>query len=198
MGCFGYLCSVCNKQIVGNCFTGGEHSILIHKRHGLEVGRTVGHYNEYGGTLEDELYRSDKVAGPNSHDEICDSEMSLADSKSFHGRKMVRGTSVPISDMKSHYVQHLEMRLSLEALKNGSFEDYDFPDIWSQWDQPEYEHEKKFQEYLDSFEDVESLSGTVACHFLCYQALSEAEKGDLKLSESDPDQSWGKINPIHK
>lgn len=94
MGCFGYICPVCKTSIRGNCSTGGELCVLIHKRHGEEIGRVVGHYNEYGGVTEDEYYRGDEVMyangkpNKNSHNEICDSEMSLADSNAF-GRKFI-------------------------------------------------------------------------------------------------------------
>lgn len=94
MGCFGYICPVCKTSIRGNCSAGGEHCVLIHKRHGEEVGRVVGHYNEYGGVVENEYYRGDEHTyangkpNKNSHDEICDSEMRLLDSNAF-GRKFI-------------------------------------------------------------------------------------------------------------
>ena len=49
MGSFGYMCPVCETGIRGCYGDGGELCILIHKRHGEEIGRTEGHYNEYGG-----------------------------------------------------------------------------------------------------------------------------------------------------
>ena len=57
MGSFGYICPVCETSIRGNCSTGGELCVLIHKRHGREIGRTVGHYDEYGGVAENEDFR---------------------------------------------------------------------------------------------------------------------------------------------
>lgn len=75
MGCFSYICPVCGKNI-----RGGEKCVLIHKREGVEVGRTEGHYDEYGGVIEDGTFR--KGIGLNSHEEICASEFGLT--SSFH------------------------------------------------------------------------------------------------------------------
>ena len=94
MGCFGYMCPVCETSIRGNCSTGGELCVLIHKRHGKEIGRTVGHYSEYGGVVEDEDFRGDNATyrngkiNRNSHKEMCESEMRLDDSNAF-GRMFV-------------------------------------------------------------------------------------------------------------
>ena len=41
MGCFGYICPVCKTGIRGDCSVGGELCILIHKRHGKEIGRGI-------------------------------------------------------------------------------------------------------------------------------------------------------------
>lgn len=38
MGSFGYMCPVCETSIRGNCGAGGELCVLIHKRHGKEIG----------------------------------------------------------------------------------------------------------------------------------------------------------------
>ena len=52
MGCFGYICKECGTSIRGNCFTGGEKCVMIHVRHGKEMGRVEGHYDEYGRVIE--------------------------------------------------------------------------------------------------------------------------------------------------
>lgn len=94
MGCFGYICPVCNTQIVGDCFNGGELCRLKHIRQGKLIGETVGHYNEYGGVVEDKNYRGedhtvDGAPNPNSHSEICDSEFGRADSHHFGSNKIL-------------------------------------------------------------------------------------------------------------
>ena len=64
------------------------------KKYGEEIGRITGHYNEYGGVIENEYYRGDGETyangkpNKNSHKEICESEMQLPDSNAF-GRKFV-------------------------------------------------------------------------------------------------------------
>ena len=89
MGSFGYMCPVCETSIRGNCGTGGELCVLIHKRHGKEIGRIVGHYNEFGGVMEDEDYRGHNATyrngeiNVNSHKELCKSEMNLAGFERF-------------------------------------------------------------------------------------------------------------------
>ena len=89
MGSFGYMCPVCETSIRGNCSTGGELCVLIHKRHGREIGRTVGHYDEYGGVVEDKYYRSDEETDANgqknrnTHSDICKSEIEMPDSNAF-------------------------------------------------------------------------------------------------------------------
>lgn len=91
MGSFGYICPVCETSIRGNCGGGGELCILIHKRHGEEIGRAVGHYDEFGRVVEDKYYSSDKETDENGQKnrntnlEIFKSEVELADSNAFDG-----------------------------------------------------------------------------------------------------------------
>lgn len=85
MGCFGYVCKGCGTPIRGNCYTGGEKCVLIHVRHGEELGCVEGHYNEYGGVIEQEGLTEDirfmgSGEGINSHSEICESLSRLEDS----------------------------------------------------------------------------------------------------------------------
>lgn len=212
MGCFGYLCSVCNEQIVGDCFNGGEHCVLIHKRHGQEVGRTTGHYNEYGTVVEEKkersvdgvFFRSYEGTHINSHNEICDSEMSLPDSKSFGGRKWVNEKSVAVSDLRRLYISKVEakQREKLyksyfawknedESTRSKEAPSIDITEVLDRWE--EDNHEEKYEFYLDLLEDVETLSGIVACHKVCYDKLSDEEQKTVKFSDSDPNQSWGEI-----
>lgn len=195
MGCFGYLCSVCEEQIVGDCFSGGEHSVLIHKRHGKEIGRTVGHYNEYGSVIEDKLFRSsDDEMGehPNSHDEICTSEMTLDDSTSFGGRKLYRGKSIPVSFMRYRYQSEVAMKMN-EGKSLLADDRVWEEDILARWE--EDGHEEKYKAFLDTLEDVEPQSGIIACHKVCYDGLTPEEQENLPFSKDDPNQSWGEINP---
>lgn len=48
MGAFGYLCKGCKTGVRGDYDKGGEKVVMIHVRHGEELGRVEGHYDEYG------------------------------------------------------------------------------------------------------------------------------------------------------
>lgn len=86
MGCFGYICKECGTAIRGDVHNGGENCVLIHVRHGKEIGRVEGHYDEYGRVVEQEgmdeelRFRGDGDNNPNSHSEIISSEMQQKDS----------------------------------------------------------------------------------------------------------------------
>jgi len=121
MGCFGYICPVCNTQIVGDCFNGGELCRLKHVREGKVVGWTVGHYDEYGGVKEHPRFRDDdrsfvdgkmiNVRGhnPNNHDEICESEFGRADSFNFgHNRLLPNGNIIDVSRNRMDSKYHLK------------------------------------------------------------------------------------------
>lgn len=99
MGCFGYICPECETQIIGGCWGGGEECILIHVREGKELGRTVGHYGEYGNVIEDEKFRGDDKDDINGHSSICDSEMHLDSSMNFGGlRELPNGETINIRE----------------------------------------------------------------------------------------------------
>lgn len=97
MGCFGFICKGCGTPIRGNCFTGGEKCVMIHVRHGEEVGRVEGHYDEYGRVIEQEgLSEEEKFRGDNDsingHNEICKSEFGLSDSyEELESKKQYNG-----------------------------------------------------------------------------------------------------------
>ena len=93
MGSFGYICKGCGTSLQGHALHGGENCVLIHVRHGVELGRTDGHYNEYGTTIEEDTkayngeldtYRAMgcncSESYENSHEQICASEYGLDDS----------------------------------------------------------------------------------------------------------------------
>lgn len=196
MGCFGYMCSGCNEQIVGNTHKGGEHCVLIHKRHGVELGRTVGHYNEYGGVIEDALFRGDENNHPNSHSEICESEMMLADSHCFHGRMMVNGKSVRKDELKRSYINKVRRETTAKVYKEtGEFTMLDEYDILDEW--KEAGHEEKYQSFVAALEPAPSHSGIIAAHKVCFDKLSKEEQELLPFSETDPNQSWGEVNPLY-
>lgn len=75
MGNFGYICKGCGTPINID-----EKCVLIHVRHGEELGRTEGHYDGYGRVEEDTIYRNDDNKNINSHENIWLSEFHLNDS----------------------------------------------------------------------------------------------------------------------
>ncbi len=121
MGCFGYICKECGTPINGNCFTGGEKCVMIHVRHGKEMGRVEGHYDEYGRVVEqegmdEELRFRGEGSGINSHTEICSSEFNMEDSyENLVDKRIYNGKVVDFR----HYVRQKF---------NSDFEkvDYDF------------------------------------------------------------------------
>ena len=126
MGCFGYICPICKKSI-----RSGEKCVLIHKRNGIEIGRTEGHYDSYGGVEEDKVFRSE--TGPNSHREICDSEFGLSSSYRFGRMRILPDgrlldSDVIFSFVKEYILSHTldviatEMKIpSVEEMKHKSF-----------------------------------------------------------------------------
>lgn len=98
MGFFSYICPVCGKNI-----RTGEKCVLIHKRDGVEIGRTEGHYDSYGRVEEDNVFRGE--SGPNSHKEICDSEFRLDSSYRFGRMRILPNGQLLDSDVISSFVK---------------------------------------------------------------------------------------------
>ncbi len=124
MGCFGYLCKCCGTSIRGNSFTGGEKCVMIHVRHGKEMGRVEGHYDEYGRVIEqegmdEELRFRGEGKGINSHYEICKSEFNMEDSyENLVNSRVFNGEVVDFR----HFVR-IKSREDLEKV------DYDFDQL---------------------------------------------------------------------
>lgn len=118
MGSFGYMCPCCKTSIRGESSFGGELCVLIHKRQGKEIGRIIGHYNEFGGVVENEDYRGHNATyrngeiNLNSHKEICKSEMDLEDSNAFGSMHVLPGGK-PLD--RSHAAYNATWFLSFES-----------------------------------------------------------------------------------
>ena len=109
MGCFGYICPICKKSI-----RSGEKCVLIHKRNGIEIGRTEGHYDSYGGVEEDKVFRGE--TGPNSHREICDSEFGLSSSYRFGRMRILPDGRLLDSDVISSFVKEYILSHTLDVI----------------------------------------------------------------------------------
>lgn len=93
MGCYGYICPICNTQIVGESRGYGEKCRLKHVRNGEVIGETIGHYGEYGNVVEDKVFRGNNTIdgkhNPNSHEELYDSEFGLENSYDSGNRRIL-------------------------------------------------------------------------------------------------------------
>lgn len=218
MGCFGYLCKGCGEQIVGDSCNGGELCVLIHVRHGEEMGRTVGHYDEYGGVKEDSVWR--KCDGVNSHEEICKSEFMLEDSYNKSDKKHIYNGEecsyyIYIKRLVNEVMTYCEYDINKSRFKdlltenelsryNEIYEELltltDDGDILKKKARLRIELEmalENSQAYWVIHEEfiklpvpeLQEYSGIVAWHKKCYD--ESENKDDLIPSEHDPNQSWG-------
>ena len=190
MGCFGYICKGCGTAINGDALAGGEKCVMIHVRRGKEIGRVEGHYDEYGRVIEQEwLPEEDKYRGDsngiNGHSEICDSEFALEDSFfRLESLRIYQGEEIDyrqyyLATIRSFREQGLMLETAtLEFLSNEEFYQQQFNDL------PKVKRE--------------AYSGTAAWHSLCYNRADPEKKADLAPSESDPNQSWGRIRKKYK
>lgn len=247
MGCFGYICKGCGTSIRGDYHRGGEKCVMIHVRHGVEMGRVEGHYDEYGrvveevGLPEEMKFRGDSDIDShyiNSHYEICESEMRMKDSynslrdKRYYKEKVVdfprylsiRGENelkrcnynirntdfyFAISKQSEKYAEASKLLREIEAVYSDLLKVSDERDKMYL----EYKIISKIQVLLDflcwtlynknfMFYDefinlpeinLEKYSGIVAYHSVCYRRAKRDGSFNLIPSESDPNQSWGKL-----
>lgn len=222
MGCFGYICPVCSTSIRGHCYHGGEKCVLIHKRDGKELGRTEGHYDEYGRVIEDKIFRNDDKNNINSHEEICKSEFGLTNSYSFGENKILPNKKVVRMNYFESMVWHFldnhdwnELRTNPvfkkafekteNEIKNLSNFDESKLDTYLHLMLPsnlEIEYEKQvvnvIREWIKSLPIYMGESGIIAAHSKCFHSLTKEEQDALPFSKNDPDQSWGKIRKKYK
>ena len=191
MGCFGYICKGCGTPINGNALSGGEKCVMIHVRHGKEIGRVEGHYDEYGRVVEQEnLPESDRYrgncSGPNGHAAICDSEFSLDDSYyRLSGLRVYRQREVTYSQFSTVAKNELyaiynktKAERIFEKMESGGILESKYAAL----PVPTREH----------------YSGTVAWHSYCYNMASTEAKANLTPSETDSNQSWGQNRKKYK
>lgn len=182
MGSYGYICNICKTAV-----NAGELCYLRHVRHGEVLGETIGHYDEYGGVDEDEIFNGED--GMNSCDEIGKSEMDLPDSVENMNKydRMINGERMDFLDYKFGYINSFydnieslvdEDKISPEELK----------ELYSQKKNNDTLRSEFLSYPLVSFD---AKSGIVACHKKCYSEASPEQQNDLTPSRSDPNQSWG-------
>lgn len=215
MGCFGYLCKGCGTPINGDCFSGGEKCILIHARHGIEIARVEGHYNEYGSVIEQndlpehERFRGNSD-GLNGHKEICNSEMYFEDSYlGLSEKRVYRNQELTYLEFARLFRTEIEL---IDPFQHPKYRKIDVnkrkeihdklrldPDgavrmarmnLW-EYLYTEGIYEAEFVRL--GFPKREKYSGIVAWHSLCYTKASEEQRVALIPSDSDPNQSWGPV-----
>jgi len=185
MGCFGFVCKGCGTPINGDSTIGGEKCIMIHVRHGKEIGRIEGHYDEYGRVIEQENLPANERyrgfhEGLNGHSEICNSESCLDDSYfRINEKRVYQGREIDYQ----HY-SFLMIQTIREAIP-------DLNEAEAEFLKQEADYEKQFAALPKA--KRETYSGTAAWHNLCYSRAPEQEKLDLTPSMDDPRQSWGRI-----
>lgn len=218
MGCFGYICKHCNTPVRGNCFEGGEKCVLIHVRQGKELGRVVGHYNEYGTVIEEDKEDPTRFRGEegiNSHDEIHQSEFRLDDSigkyddyRYYNGeliryKQYLTAKAEAIEDIE-HSEVFAQLRDYYKQLVN-KFDDaetrrfFAVDSVVNHWERKN-EFWKEFYDGLPEYKSKDGLaqSGVAAYHHKCYQAAEKKGTLDLLPSDADPNQSWGPVRKKYK
>jgi len=203
MGLYSYMCRCCNQSIRGN-----EKCVLIHRRHGEELGRAIGSYNGYGGVLENNAFCSRKALLPdgqlnsNSHNEISESE-DREDAYSNDLRVLSDGTVLSMMDFSvalntARFILRCQESLDdMSALVTKVLTDepaagtafvkemsvlpsHDVKKRWKSLPVPEI-----------------PFSGIVAFHEKCFRKLSEEEVAKMPPSERDPEQGCGKPRKKH-
>jgi hypothetical protein len=192
MGCFGYICKGCGTPINGDCFKGGEKCVMIHVRHGEEIGRVEGHYDEYGRVVEQkDLPEADKYRGdndgPTGRTAICDSEFSLEDS--YFRLRLLRVYN-------GHEVSYLKFAIMIKREMRAVAKDRSQAD--AKWEVLEARGELEYKFAALPIPVRERYSGTVAWHALCYDRASAEAKANLTPSDSDRNQSWGLIRKKYR
>ena len=200
MGDFSYICKHCGKSI-----RMGERCVMIHVRHGKELGRANGVYEGYGEISGNIDFRNEEEGNPNSHYEICISEYDEKDS-----RRIVKKEKAVYNKMKNKLdtIDIISMNLN-ENLKYKLFEGkpislLKFAEIKSG------KSIKKSDDYQDKLFDYQEeylslsnnpnlrfpiRSGIVAYHEKCYDEEVKNSKTheikNLRPSREDPNQGWG-------
>ena len=224
MGCFGYICKGCGTSVRGDCWDGGEKTIMIHVRHGEEMGRVEGHYDEYGRVIEEEnLLEEQKFRGNhngiNGRRQIGSSEFELEDSIfRLENLRMYKGIEVDFPKYVSMLIKEEEKRTGAK-LQNSPLYDMLTEETKAELNNPailsEVPYEYKVRLFMDELRSNfrtplydrfkrlrkvkrEKYSGLVVWHSKCYKEATAEARKDLRPSKSDPNQSWGKVRNKYK
>jgi len=194
MGNYGYICNKCKLSV-----RGGEKAVLRHIRHGQLAGETRGCYDGYGGVVEDKVFNGFEgdfwgpadgsavfapdtlddwqgandpgmSAHPNSHRQLWLSQYKLDDSKGFiEGARVFGGKPLDWMGFRA-------------AAPAAGIADLS-KKMYATWE--------ALTPYSESHTQP-PLSGVEAWHAYCFEKAKPQAKEAHVISESDPDQSWGK------
>lgn len=198
MGSFGYICKGCGSNIRGEAVLGGEKCVLIHVRHGKELGRVEGHYNEFGGVIEQKsLPERFKFMGnfpqANSAREIGISEMDLPDSMIHFVFPKLPNDKYDVSNIDFwkkqnrrkylmyyvDYEEYLRLRLSRE-LDNLNYEVRDLY-FWN-WIRECGEYSSEINKWVIECEKLsQELKGTTLTNMERKASINRIYQGVLKL-----------------
>ena len=212
MGCFSYICNHCGQAI-----NEGENCVMIHIRKGQELGRTNGHYDGYGRVIEEEnLNENEKFRGngkgPNSHQEICNSEFNFSSSNRPHkliDNKPITYEEYALNKVTNDYnngVQQNETFLNFLKDCPPRYEPYKDDDNIEEILKTMFinyvliTRNDKNLYYKDwiSAPDAQppSPSGIIAHHLKCYAEATKNNCLKMIASKNDPNQGCGEPNNL--
>lgn len=174
MGCYGYICPKCGKNI-----RGGELCVLRNVRHGVVIDEIVGHYNEYGGVEESETF--DVRSAGASYFDFEDSMYRCLIHRTDNGEQVTWGGYLA----RRMEPYNKQLNKAIDDIKAGK-QNVQIPQIPSEED-----IKKDFLE-LPKLDMALVKSGVSAYHKYCFDRLSDEEKEKNICSVDDPEQSWGK------
>lgn len=199
MGCFGFICKHCGKNIREE-----ELCHLIHIRDGEILGEAVGHYNSYGGVEENDIFFKDNDT-INSSDEILDSMLYM--STSYRGKciqlegelynsRLIYGLATSASGWFRHNFDEEFINKLIKETKTPK-EIVDIAQKASKEDDPvvrSYVISGLVNELMENLPEsvMDKYSGLIAYHEKCYNIAKK--KGTLSKvpSDDDPNQGGGK------
>lgn len=197
MGCFGYICRHCGKNI-----REGEIAHLTHVRHDKVLGEVVGHYDSYGGVVEDNYFHKDNNDTVNSADEICKSCFDCKDTYKgktveIEGRRYTLGLLYGEIISVSHWINDEYAEGLAKALGTASViidAAMKIADIRDRHDCDYYKASELANSIMDELPAIEqsTYSGIIAYHEKCYQIAKRRGTLSNVPSDDDPNQSWGK------
>lgn len=173
MGCYGYICPKCGKNI-----RSGELCVLRNVRHGEVIDETVGHYDEYGGVEEDNSF--DTGDAGTSFFNFDDSIWKYMTHRVYNG-KLISWFDYWMGKWDEN---HHEILSWFKLFKEGKVVG----------DPPQMRKREDVEAEFLAFPKPDvtlARSGVSAYHKYCFDRLSDEEKEKNICSLDDPDQSWG-------